>query len=46
MQFNLDLAYQRVGEYGRAQYLLAFVNCFARNAGTYMYYPFAYLVLE
>lgn len=46
MQLNLDLAYQRVGEYGRAQWLLAFVNSVARNAGTYLYYPFAYLVLE
>lgn len=46
MHLNLDLAYQRVGEYGRAQWLLTFVNSVARNAGTYMYYPFAYLVLE
>ena len=46
MQFNLDKAYKRVGEFGRAQWLLAFVNSVARNAGTYMYYPFGYLVLE
>ena len=46
MQLNLDLAFKRVGEYGRAQWLLTLVNCVARNSGTYMYYPFAYLVLE
>ena len=43
---NLDRAYKRVGEYGRAQWLLTFVNSVARNAGCYMYYPFAYLVLQ
>ena len=46
MNFNLDMAYKRVGEFGRAQFLLSFVNCVARNAGAYIYYPFAYLVLE
>lgn len=43
---NLDRAYKRVGEYGRSQWLLTFVNSVARNAGCYMYYPFAYLVLQ
>ena len=46
MHYNLDKAYKTIGEYGRSQWLLTFVNCVARNAGTYMYYPFAYLVLE
>jgi len=46
MHYNLDRAYRAVGEFGRAQWLLTFVNCVARNAGTYTYYPFAYLVLE
>ena len=46
MKINLDRAYKIVGEYGRAQWILTFVNSVARNAGTYMYYPFAYLVLE
>ena len=44
--YNLDRAFAKVGEYGRAQWLLTFVNAVARNAGTYMYYPFSYLVLE
>ena len=43
---NLDRAYKRVGEYGRVQWLLTFVNSVARNGGCYMYYPFAYLVLK
>ena len=46
MNYNLDKAYKQVGEYGRAQWLLTFVNCIARNGGTYVYYTFAYLVLE
>ena len=46
MNYNLDKAYHTIGEYGRSQWLLTFVTCVARNAGTYMYYPFAYLVLE
>jgi hypothetical protein len=46
MKYNLDIAYTRVGEFGRAQWLLTFVNSVARNGGCYMYYPFAYLVLE
>jgi len=46
MKYNLDMAYARVGEYGRAQWLLTFVNSVARNSGCYIYYPYAYLVLE
>ena len=46
MFYNLDQAFKKVGEYGRAQWLLTFVTCVARNGGTYFYYPFAYLVLE
>ena len=46
MNYNLDKAFKQVGEYGRAQWLLTFVNCIARNVGTYVYYTFAYLVLE
>ena len=44
--YNLDMAYSKVGAYGRMQWLLTFVNSIARNSGTYVYYPFAYLVLE
>ncbi len=44
--YNLERAYKRVGEYGRAQWLLTFVSSVARNAGAYFYYPFAFLVLE
>ena len=40
------MAYSKVGVYGRMQWLLTFVNCVARNSGTYVYYPFAYIVLE
>ena len=43
---NSDRAYKRVGEFGRVQWLLTFVNSVARNGGCYMYYPFAYLVLQ
>ena len=46
MKYNLDIAYTQVGEFGRAQWLLTFVNSVARNGGSYIYYPFAYLVLE
>ena len=44
--YNLDKAFGRVGEYGRVQWLLTFVTSIARNGGCYMYYTFAYLVLE
>ena len=40
------MAYSKVGTYGRMQWLLTFVNAVCRNSGTYVYYPFAYLVLE
>ena len=46
MKYNLYMAFQKVGEFGRAQWILSFVNCVARNANNYFYYPFAYLVLE
>ena len=46
MLYNLDKAFEKVGEYGRTQWLLTFVTCIARNAGTYLYYTFAYLVFE
>ena len=45
-KYNLQRAYKQVGEFGRAQKLIAFVTCMARNANNYYYYPFAYLVLE
>ena len=44
-KLNLDMAYGKVGEYGRAQWLPTFVVCIARNANNYLYYPYAYLVL-
>ena len=43
---NLNMAIERVGEFGRSQWLLTFVTCIARSAGNYLFYPFAYLVLE
>ena len=43
---NLDTAFQKVGEFGRMQVLLTFVTAVFRNTGNYMYYTFAYLVLE
>ena len=45
-KYNLSMAYEKVGDFGRAQKMLAFVTCVARNANNYFYYPFAYLVLE
>ena len=45
-KYNLFQAYKEVGEFGRAQKILAFVTCIARNANNYFYYPFAYLILE
>ena len=45
-KLNLNMAYEKVGEYGCAQWLLTFVVCIARNANNYIYYPYAYLVLE
>ena len=45
-QFNLDLAFSKVGAYGRAQWLLTFVCCILRNSGSYVFYPFAYLTME
>jgi hypothetical protein len=35
-----------VGTYGKIQWVLTFVNSVARNSGMFLYYPFAYLVLE
>ena len=40
------MAYERVGEFGRAQWILAFVTCVARNANSYFTHVFAYLVLQ
>ena len=40
------MAYERVGEFGRAQWILAFVTCVARNANSYFTHTFAYLVLQ
>ena len=40
------MAYERVGEFGRAQWILAFVTCVARNANSYFTHTFAFLVLQ
>ena len=40
------MALESVGEFGRAQWILAFVTCVSRNANSYFTYTFAYLVLE
>ena len=46
MRYNLEMAYEQVGHFGRAQYILTFVNCVARNANNYYVHVFAYLVLQ
>ena len=46
MRYNLEMAQEQVGEFGRAQWILAFVNCVARNANNYFVHSFAYLVLQ
>ena len=40
------MAYSKVGNYGRIQWILTFVTSVFRNSGNYIYYTFAYLVLE
>ena len=45
-KYNLQMAYGIVGEFGRTQWILAFVTSVARNANSYFTHPFAYLVLE
>lgn len=45
-KYNLQMAYEVVGEFGRSQWILAFVTSVARNANSYFTHPFAYLVLE
>ena len=46
MGYNLDQALEQVGSLGRIQWLVIAVNSIARNMNNYLYYPFAYLVLE
>jgi len=46
MKYNLQMAYEQVGEFGRAQWILAFVNCVTRNSNSYFTHTFAYLVLQ
>ena len=46
MGYNLDKALEEVGSLGRIQWLVIIVNSIARNMNNYLYYPFAYLVLE
>ena len=45
-RYNLDMAYSKVGTYGRIQWVLTFVTAVFRNSGNFIYYTFAYLVLE
>ena len=45
-RFNLDQAYEKIGSFGRMQYLLTFVCSALRNSGSYIFYTFAYLILE
>ena len=40
------MALERVGEFGRAQWILAFVTSVSRNANVYFTHQFAYLVLQ
>ena len=40
------MALEQVGEFGRAQWILSFVTCVARNANSYFTHTFAYLVLQ
>ena len=46
MGYNLDQALTKVGALGKVQWLVIIVNAINRNAGSFLYYPFAYLTLE
>ena len=45
-RYNLELAYEKVGSFGRMQWTLAFATCVTRNSGNFIYYCFAYLTLQ
>ena len=46
MGYNLDQALTKVGSLGKVQWFVILINAINRNAGSYLYYPIAYLVLE
>ena len=46
MGYNLDQALTKVGSLGKVQWLVILINAINRNAGSFLYYPFAYLTLE
>ena len=45
-RYNLDSAYAKIGAFGTMQWMLTFVTSILRNSGNYIYYTFAYLILE
>ena len=45
-RYNLDQAYTKIGSFGPMQWMLTFVTSVFRNSGNYIYYTFAYLILE
>lgn len=45
-RYNLDLAYNEIGGFGKLQWIALFICGFARNMGAYLYYPFAILTAE
>ena len=46
MGYNLDQALTKVGSLGKVQWFVILINAINRNAGSFLYYPIAYLVLE
>ena len=44
-RYNLDQAYAKIGS-GKMQWMLIYVTAVFRNSGNYIYYTFAYLILE
>jgi len=44
-KYNLDMALKQIGGFSRYQYVATLALMVARNSGTYIYYPFAYLVM-
>ena len=46
MGYNLDQALTKVGSLGTVQWFVIIVIAINRNAGSFFYYAFAYLVME
>lgn len=43
---NLDMALEKVGGFGRYQWLLLFCMMITRNSGNYLYYTFGQLTQD